>query len=389
MRLIRTRLTWYSYLLSGFFTFIINIQGNIIPFLRDELGLSYRAVSLHPSAIAAGMMVAGLLTEWAVAVFGRRRACLIAVVGSVLGMLLLCAAPVAVVSIGACAVIGVCGAMLPGILGALLAEQHGGARDRVFAEAGAVTYACAIVANLATGAAVALTLGWRAAMLLGAASGVVLVAIYGRDPMPDSPRVAARGPDRLPAASWAFLVMLGLGCALEMCLLLWSPAFLEQVVGLSRPVAATASAAFPVAMLLGRWAGSVALRLVPPSLLYPGSLCLLAPGFALYWASNWPPLAIAGLFVCGLAISLLYPLGLSFAVGAAGPAADAASARSGLAAGTALLTAPIALGALADTVGLSQAYLIAPVLGGAILLSFALARALQRRGAYLAGASLP
>ena len=41
MRLIRTPLTWYAYLLSGFFTFIINIQGNIIPFLRDELRLSY------------------------------------------------------------------------------------------------------------------------------------------------------------------------------------------------------------------------------------------------------------------------------------------------------------------------------------------------------------
>src|SRR5579859_5999820 len=103
MRLIRTRLTWYSYLLSGFFTFIINIQGNIIPFLRDELGLSYRAVSLHPSAIAAGMIVAGVLTARAVAMFGRRRACLIAVGGSVLGMLLLCAAPAAAVSIGACA----------------------------------------------------------------------------------------------------------------------------------------------------------------------------------------------------------------------------------------------------------------------------------------------
>jgi fucose permease len=390
MRLIRTRLTWYCYLLSGFFTFIISIQGNIIPFLRDELGLSYRAVSLHPSAIAAGMIVAGLLTERVVAACGRRAALLVSVGGAVLGMLLLCAARTAAVSIGACALIGVTGAMMPGILAGLLAQLHRGGRDQTFAECGAVTYACAITANFATGAAVALVLGWRAALLFGAACGVALVAVYGRDRMPDPPsRPQALPRDRLPVASRAFLVMLGLGVALEMCMLLWSPAFLQQVVGLSRPAAATAAAVFPAAMLLGRWVGSVAVRRVKPALLYPAMLCLLAPGFALYWGSVAPTLAIGGLFVCGLAVSLLYPLSLSFAVGAAGPAGNAAGARSGLAAGTALLTAPIALGSLADQFGLSRAYLIAPVLAAAILLCFAAARALQRRGAYAAGASLP
>ena len=82
MRLIRTRLTWYAYLLSGFFTFIISIQGNIIPFLRDELQLSYAAVSLHPSALAAGMIAAGLLTERVLAAIGRRWTCLLGVAAS-------------------------------------------------------------------------------------------------------------------------------------------------------------------------------------------------------------------------------------------------------------------------------------------------------------------
>src|SRR6202161_2960925 len=77
MPLIRTRLTWFGYLLSGFFTFIISIQGNIIPFLRDELGLSYAAVSLHPSALAAGMIAAGLVTQRVVKAVGRRAAVLL------------------------------------------------------------------------------------------------------------------------------------------------------------------------------------------------------------------------------------------------------------------------------------------------------------------------
>src|SRR6267154_2102288 len=130
MRLIRTRLTWYAYLLSGFFTFIISIQGNIIPCLRDELRLSYATVSLHPSALAAGMMATGLLTERVLAAIGRRRTCLLGVAG----------------------VIG----------------------------------------------------------------GLLLAAIFIRDAMPEAPNRSLRGSERVPAASWAFLVMLGLGVALEM-----------------------------------------------------------------------------------------------------------------------------------------------------------------------------
>jgi hypothetical protein len=56
----RGRVTWFSYLILGFFTYLLNIQGNILPFLQAELDLSYRAVSLHFSAIAIGMIAVGL-----------------------------------------------------------------------------------------------------------------------------------------------------------------------------------------------------------------------------------------------------------------------------------------------------------------------------------------
>jgi fucose permease len=389
MRLIRTRLTWYAYLLSGFFTFIISIQGNIIPFLRDELRLSYAAVSLHPSALAAGMMATGLYTERVVAAIGRRWACLLGVAGCIGGLLSICLAGNAASSIAGCALVGLTGGMLPGIIGGLLADLHRGARDQVFTECGAVTYACAITANFSTGIADAFAFGWRGALLFGVACGLLLAAVFSRDAMPETPHRTRRASDRVPAASWAFLVMLGLGVALEMTMLLWSPAYLEQVAGLPRTAAVTAAAAFPAAMLLGRSAGSVLVRRVAPAILYPATLCLIAPGFLAFWGGFPAPVAVFGLFLAGLAIALLYPLSLSFAVGAAGPAGNAVSARSGLAAGTALLTAPIALGAMADHVGLSRAYLIAPILAAAILLCFIAARTMERRGAYAAGDALP
>jgi fucose permease len=389
MRLIRTRLTWYAYLLSGFFIFIINIQGSIIPFLRDELQLSYAAVSLHPSALAAGMIATGFYTERVVAAIGRRWTCVIGVIGCVAGLLAICVAGDAATSIGGCALVGLAGGMLPGVVGGLLADLHRGARDQAFIECGAGAYACAIIANLATGVAAAFAFGWRGALLFGVAGGLALVAVFSRDAMPEASHAIRRTGERMPAASWAFLVMLGLGVALEMTMLLWSPAYLEQVAGLSRPAAVTAAAAFPAAMLVGRLAGSVLVRRVAPAILYPATLCLIAPAFLAFWGGFPAAVTLFGLFLAGLAVALLYPLSLSFAVGAAGAAGAVASARSGLASGAAVLTAPVALGALADCVGLSRAYLIAPILAAAILLCFVAARAMERRGAYASGAALP
>jgi predicted MFS family arabinose efflux permease len=389
MRLIRTPITWYCYLLSGFFTVMLNIQGNIIPFLREELALSYRAAGLHPSAIAAGMIVAGVVTERVLAALGRRAALQVAVGGSLAGMLLLGLATSAVVSVGGCLLVGLTGAMIPGIVAGLLARLHGPTRDQAYAECGAITYACAMVANFAVAGCVAVGLGWRGGLLLGAAFGIAVVLTLGRRPIPNAPpRMARSRGGTLPPACVAYLVTLGFGVALEFSVLLWSPAFLEHVVGLGASVAAACSAAFSAAMLLGRWAGSLLVRVLPPVLLYPAALALVAPGFALYWGVATPIAAVVGLFVLGLAVALLYPLSLGLLIAAAGAAADIAGARTAFAAGTALLLSPLVLGTLADAVGLYAAHLVIPVIVVAIVLCFTLARVLERRAA-IYGAAAP
>ncbi len=380
MRLIRTPLTWYCYLLSGFFTVILNIQGNIIPFLRDELGLSYRAVSLHPSAIAAGMIVAGAITERAVARLGRRGTLQLSVGGSLVGVLLLAVAPSAPVSVFGCLLVGLTGAMIPGVIAGLLAQLHSGAaRDQAYAECGAMTYACVMASSLAVGLTVAAGLNWRVALLLGVVLGIAIVWVFGRKPIPDAPPHAMMAGGGLPVACILFLVTLGLGVALEFTVLLWAPAYLETAVGLTRSEAAAAAAAFAAAMLIGRWAGSQIVRRIPPETLYPMALSFVVPGFVLYWIVGTPFAAVVGLFLLGLAVALLYPLTIGLAVSAAGRQGDKAGARSAFAAGSALLLSPLVLGWLADTVGLRAAHLAIPALAIAIVSCFSMARRLQQR----------
>jgi hypothetical protein len=77
---LRSTATWYSFLLTGFYIYAVNVQGNVVPFLQAEFALSYRAVSLHSSAIAAGIILVGLFGDRAARRpsrfhVGRRRTC--------------------------------------------------------------------------------------------------------------------------------------------------------------------------------------------------------------------------------------------------------------------------------------------------------------------------
>jgi MFS family permease len=116
------------------------------------------------------------------------------------------------------------------------------------------------------------------------------------------------------------------------------------------------------------------------------AFAMLAPlltGFCVWLTLGWRgavPISapIGGLFPLGTGVSLLFPLTVSLALGAAGPASDAASARSTIAFGVALLTMPVMLGGLADHAGLRNAHWLVPILILATLVAFGFGQMLDR-----------
>jgi len=374
MAMQRDAATWYGYLLLGFFTFLLNIQGNILPYLKAELDLGYASAALHASAIAVGMIVTGLSGERVVARLGRKAALAAGGLGAALGALLLCLAPAAWASIPACFVLGAAGSLVPSVVPAMLAEIHGANRDRALAELSAACYVFAVAAPLAMGAALALDLGWRGAVLLGITSGVAILLLGRRAAVPETPATAVT-TGRLPAAYWNYWLLLAIVVAVEFSVLLWAPAYLEHVVGLAPAAAAGTAAVFAVTMLLGRTTGSALVSRFAAARLYAAALVVTLLGFALYWQAALPLVAITGLAVIGLGVALLYPLSLGLALEAAPGKGGAASARFMLAVGLALLIAPFALGALADQNGLAKAQLVIPAL---ILTALALLTLCQR-----------
>ena len=269
---------------------------------------------------------------------------------------------------------------------ALLADIHGERSAEAYAGLSIVAYVFGLAAPLVTGFFVWWEFGWRSAVLVGAAMAVAIVIWFRRTAIVEPAPVASQKRQTLRPAFWAYWALLVASCALEYCILFWAPAFFERVVNLAPASAATAAAGFPLGMLLGRIALGNLVRRVAPRRLLIATLAVAAVGFLVYWGTDQRVVSIVGVFIIGLGIGPLYPLVTTFAVGAAPEARDLASVRLAIAFGVSLLLAPIALGALADEIGLGPAHLALPALVIVAYASFVVAEVLEKRSAIAAPA---
>jgi fucose permease len=366
--------TWMTYGLVGFFAFMETVLGPIMPFLRKELDLGYTLASLHFSAFALGAVLLGFFGDRIVGRWGRHASLWGGAFGIAAGSLLLISSPGAWGTVPATLVMGTCGALLLVTSQVLLSDRHGEWSAVALSESNVTASACAIAAPLVVGASAASGLGWRAALILPALVLVMLTARYFFRPLDLPPGqkddgVAADGPT-LPPLYWAFWTLVALGVASEWCVGYWGADFLADGTGLTRPAAATSLTAFFAAMLVGRLASSRLARTLPPVVLLAATLCAAVLGFPLFWLAPATPLALVGLFVTGLGIGGVYPLGVSAAIASAPGNTGAAAARLAIGGGGAILVAPFVLGALADNVGIGTAFgIVVPMLLAALSLA--------------------
>jgi fucose permease len=370
----RDSATWMTYGLVGFFAFMETVLGPIMPFLRRELDLGYAAASLHFSAFALGAVLLGFFGDRIVGRWGRRAALWGGAFGMAAGALLLILGQSAWGTVPATFAMGICGALLIVTSQAVLSDRHGEYSAVALTESNVTASACAIIAPLLVGASAASGLGWRAALLLPAGALVLLAARFFSQPLdlpPNAPQNDA--PADAPTLSplyWAFWVLVALGVASEWCVGYWGADFLADGTGLTRPAAATSLTAYFAAMLAGRVVSSRLARALPPAILLAATLFVALFGFPLFWLSPGIPLALAGLFLTGLGIGGVYPLGVSAAIAAAPGNTDAAAARLSVGGGGAILVAPFVLGALADRVGIGTAFgIVVPMLLAALVLA--------------------
>ncbi len=362
---VRTRITWLAYAMLAYIGFSQAILGPLMPFLRSELGLNYTQGGFLPAAIACGLILTGLFGGWLARHVSRR----ILFWGGGTGLAICIAAlglshqfGLALLSIFG---LGVSGSLAQVMIQAILSDQHGEQRAIALTEANVAASLSGTFTPIVLGSLQRAGMGWRPIAIITILLLALLAASFRREAIPNSAppapgSSAARG--NLPFAFWLYWVVLFFMVAVEMSLSVWSTDFFINVVGLSRTDAVLAFGAFPAAMLIGRFAGSRLTRRLPTLALLFASLGLTLAGFPLFWLSRTPALNILGLFITGLGIANQYPLTMSIAVGLDGEKTNQASARVTLAVGAALLSAPLVLGRLADSLGLQTAFAMAPAL---------------------------
>jgi MFS family permease len=375
----RDELTWLAYGMLAFYNYLLSGLGPLMPSLREELGLSYTIASLHFSAFAVGMILAGLVGDRFVRRYGRGTVFWSGATGLVAGAAALTIFHTPVLTVGSVLLMGGVGSLVLILIPAILADRHGENRAVAIVEANILSATTGAMAGLLIGLGEQTVASWRGALLMSLAIPLFLAIRFGRVALPAAHPVAARRDvaTRLPLAYWAFWSTVVLAVGIEFSLIFWGADFLVAA-GLSTSAAATTVSLFLWGMVAGRIVGRQVTQRMPPERLLLLALGVSAAGFFVYWLAPVALLAVLGLFVAGFGVANLFPLTVALALGAAPGQSNEAGARLTFASGTAILAAPLLLGGLADAVGIRLAYAVVPIFILGALMASRLGRRLSR-----------
>jgi MFS family permease len=364
--LVRDRTTWLMYAQLGVWAYFLYGFGPVVPLLRDEQHTSRTIAGLHGTAFAVGGVVGGALLPWLVRRIGRPAVIWSGMAGVALSVLGLSQARALLATL-ACAVVAAVGgsSAVNGIIAAL-SDHHGLAGPASISEANALAAAAGLVAPLVVGACVAAGLGWRPglAALAAAVALIAVAAVLSGVRLPAAAPVSTVDGMRagqLPRLFWLVFASLVATGSVEASMSLWEADVLRAHAHVRASVATAALSAMVGGMVAGRTVGGRLVLRLPLVRVLLGALAVAGLGFAVFWLAAVAWLALAGLVVCGLGISMHYPLGMALAVTHSGGQPDLAAARTSYAMGIAFGLAPFALGAVADTTGPHRAFLVLPV----------------------------
>jgi fucose permease len=403
-RLVRDRLTltlYGGFVMWGWFLYGFSPA---VPIIAAEQGISRAQAGLHGTAMALGTVLAGTVSATVAVRLGRRLqavlGCGIVVVG--IGMLLVGQTLPATLTAVVVAAIG--GNFLLSAAQPALAVHHGSAGPAAVTEANAMGSSFGLLAPLVVGGTVALGWGWRPAVglvvVLATALALVLLrmpttgALGKGTPTRRTAAVQTAGPgaetvaaDRRRARSdgfsrvfWFFWAAMLAGVAIEFATTFWAADLMSDRTGAGPSLSTASVSALVAGMSVARFiVGPLSMRKAPEKLLLV-AYALAGVGFAVFWTTTDPVVAVVGLVVMGLGYGAHYPLAVALVLRASDGRPDQAQARSTIGVGCAVAVAPFLLGALADQFGAHLAFLLVPVL---ILLGFTAValglRAVQQR----------
>jgi len=365
---VRDKSTWLSYAQATAFGWFVYGFGATLPFLRTDLGLSRTTASLHSLTMAAGSVTAGLISGAIIAKLGRGMTLRYASVIFAIGLTIYTFShhlAFTLIGVSLCAFTG---SIIVQGTGAYLSLHHGVKAPTTISELHAMAAGIGLFAPVLVGVGVTVGFGWRPALFVAAIGILVIELIRGRDVYQYGPPISkvehsnhhdALGP--LPRRFWFAWVAILCTAATEFSLLLWASDLLRVQGGLTKGASAASLGCVVGGMFIGRLATARLSSRIDAEKLYQTSLLLALVGFLIFWSSYTAPVMLVALVITGLGVGGHFPLGLARSMRASDGRPDRGSARMSIGAGLASGIAPFALGAMADHIGIHNAYAIVPV----------------------------
>ena len=361
----RSSVTLYGWMVAwGWLLYSFNPS---VPLIAREMRVSNAVAGLHGTAIAVGVILAGVMTPRLVTRFGRRTVLIAAGPVVAAGTLILVTGPGIAWTLSGVLVLAAGANAAVGSAQVALVIRHEGRSSASLAEANGVGSSVGLLGPLAVGACVAVGWGWRPAVAVTGLLALGTAFAISRLPARTvSAPIRATGEvqraRRLPSSSWFYLAALVAGAAIENATTFWSADLLIERSGAGPGIATAAVAGLVAGMSVIRFVvGPLSLRIAPAHLL-AAAFGVAIIGWAVLWSATTPSVALAGLVLAGFGYGAQYPLSLALLLVAARGATDRAQSRAMLAGGLAIGIGPFVLGALADAVGTHKAFVLVPVL---------------------------
>jgi len=231
VRFHRDKITWFAYGMLSLFAFLGSMFGPALPFLREELNLSYTFGGLHTTSLAIGMIAASFVTPHLASRYGRSALLKGGGIGQAFGSVLLITGRLPVQTMLATLVSGFCGGLVVMMVQAVLSDSHGEHRATALSEANIGAAVASTLAPLFVGGLQGLNFGWRSAYLVGIVCLVSLSVCFPRQTTGGQQHISNELTDKpsgnkplhtslLPGLFWLYWIVVLLVIAIEWSLLI-------------------------------------------------------------------------------------------------------------------------------------------------------------------------
>ncbi len=337
--------------------------GFVLGELRHQFELSGVTAALHGSVFGVSALILGYFGVPIVDRLGRRTSLLVAAAGITIGITTFCLGPAWPVTLAGATIAGLCGSLLAIVMPGLISDHHGEHRAAAFAAVNGAVGLTAVTFSLVVGGALALNWSWRPPyLILTAIIVLILMAVAWPVAVPESTRhsnfTLAHLRDRDVFVPWLHLLN---AIFPEMATAVWATTYLKEVGHASGGLASAFAGAFGVAMFLSRQVVPRIVRRFGDAAVSSCFIILAIGSLLMVFGGGLLP-RVLGLTIVGVGAGPLYPLDVDRLYLAAEHKIDSVSlgAICILAAGVAITLGPLALGVLADSIGLRRALLIVP-----------------------------